>query len=221
MCCYLTVLAGLLTVAPVQACSTIYSYSASQPDSTTDWIQTFSLPQFDPALGELEAVHIEATFYLCADGTIFNKGKNKTTLSVDTASVFSLKLAGDLDPLVASVTVPTQNYKIQPHEFASYGSFVEKITVDRTFTGDDMAAFIGTGLNELIGSTLTDQHVIVKSGNASFTMNTRAGADLTIEYIDSPQPVPEPSTAGFAMVGLACYLGRRKLALLRSGTATR
>ena len=158
----------------------------------TDWTHTFSLRQFDPALGTLDSVYLEATFNITASGTVFNTSSSTANFSVrKLPRLSSLALPGSLGTMPASVTIPVRNYSLPGFGSASYGPFTAQVTVDRTFTGADMASFVGTGFDDLIGSTLTWQTISSQSGSPGASLTTIAGATVSVEYMDTAA-VPRP-----------------------------
>ena len=204
--------AALLIPAPLQGVgSTIHTNLSIQPQTRTEWTHDFILPQFDPSLGTLEAVHLTLDYQVNMSGSLFNPYTTPQDLTFQAGSFLTVTLPGSGLALQPVLMAPAQHYTLAPLDSSSYGSFSLDGSAEITLTGAALASFVGSGNVVLPGRTATEQIRGGSSGKAIFSLTATSGATLTLEYFDTQ--VPEPSSG----VLLAVALGALSLLRRRRG----
>lgn len=198
----------LLLAAGAQAGTVTYTYTATQPDTLTDWSHTFSLAQFNPSLGTLDSVQISVSYDLHTGATIQNNSSKYSQVGIQIGSLFSLTLPNQSTTMSLPVTAASGQYLLAPGTSANYGSFDLSQTANLTLTGAQLEDFIGNGSILLTGHTESWEAISMKGGDTAVVPTTLAGATVTITYNDMPAPVPEPSVAALLLLGLGGLAGR-------------
>jgi hypothetical protein len=204
-------LAALLLYAGPSWAGTIFTYTSVQPETAAEWAHDFSFPQFDPALGTLDSVHITATYDFTTSGSVSNTDQSSKVLWFQAGSLLSLTLPGTLGVLEDAPLGPQIHYKLPAFGSASYGAFSASASTEVILTGAAMASFIGTGTVDLPGQTQTQELLkeIIDGGGGKIdvALATTAGATITLQYFDAQ--VPEPSALALLALG-ACLLPLRR-----------
>ena len=207
-------LALLLRTVPCSAGPTIYTYTSTQPETPADWTHDFLFPKFNPALGTLESVHILASFDINTFGSISNTDQASKVCWFQAASFLTLTLPNALGDLQAATYADNIHYKLPAFSSASYGAYSTNGMAEITLTGAAMTPFIGVGSVDLPADTSTQQILQEMNGGGGkivTSLETSAGALLTLEYYDSQ--VPEPSSCALFAVVIAgrLLLPRKRL----------
>ena len=211
----------LITVVFVSAASAASAaeieYSVDVPMARTNWATTASLPQFDPALGDLEYVNV--FFEGEVEGNARFHNLNATPAHVTTTISAAVML--EVEPsmlLIATAPTVTRNDDLAPFD----GTITFSGPSGRTYTGlydavveqrslstlnNDLSRFIGTG-TVAFPVTSRAQSSVHGPGNLIAQFETFAAADVTVVYGFSP--VPEPATIVLLAMATALVRGRRR-----------
>jgi len=204
-------LVSLAAAGPVSA--GMISHSDSISMQPTDWALSLSVPQFNPALGSLDAVEFQ--FHGDMNGTIFYENEEPAPADVNLLLSASLTLQRpDLTTLISLAP----SHSIMETAPAFDGLLDFSGASGRTYPGiaasdsdsyvtlpmEDLSPYIGLGNVALPCSALGNSSGS-GPGNWTFGFLTNAAADVTVTYHYTP--IPEPAT--FAMASLGCWLGAR------------
>lgn len=198
----------LLLAAGVQAGTVSYTYTATQPDTLTDWSHAFSLAQFNPSLGTLDSVQISVSYDLHTEAAIQNTSSKYSQVGIQIGSLFSLTLPNQSTTLSLALTADSGQYLLAPGGAATYGAYDLSQTTSLTLTGAQLNEFIGDGSISITGHTDSWEAISMKGGDTKVVPTTLAGATVTITYNDMPAPVPEPSVAALLLLGVGGLAGR-------------
>ncbi len=224
------IIALLLITIAFSANADTLSYSGSVPLQRTNWAETISLPQFDPALGTLNSITFTLSTY--AEGICFGENgsiTSPTTLNLILEGNIYLKNGSDVlastfhsfcnetvDVAVGEgITAPLPVFGFTIPGFNGTGpDAVWKTSLDSQFDSNTIfsgfAPYIGTGTIPLD----INASAISKSsggGNVLFIYQVMAEAKASITY--EYTPIPEPSGLVALLTGLTSIAGlvfRRK-----------
>jgi hypothetical protein len=188
----------------------VYSFTSTQPQTTGPWANRFSLPQFDPALGSLEAVRMQVTFNVTVSGSVFNAGNTLQDFGFAYACLMPVTLPQRLGSLLAQPLMQEIHYTLDPGGRASYGPYSATDTKWVEFTGAGMAPFIGTGSILFSAETFAWPCVHGGDGKVEASLTVQSDATFTVKYFDAP--VPEPTSAALLPLALSFAMvaaGRR------------
>ncbi len=215
-------MAGALAVsAGVQAATVTDSFLT--PLSTTELSnETGSLDLFDGSLGNLTSVTVEISAHSVSSTIInntaaqdqtfaYNSGLNfiyDSTLSpLDSVLTGDLLFSPDLQTILADTGGPAT---VASQGSLDLGSKTDDSSRSFTFTGSDLAAFIGAGTFDISCSTQTNSQFVGGGGNLTAAQNTQAQCDGTVTYdYDVANNVPEPAAAWLIGAGLLGFVGFR------------
>jgi len=210
---------GLVMAFGSPAFSATISYSGSVPVTETDWADSVSITQFNPALGTLNSVQIDLDAHVEGSAKFEHRGNKPATVlmylwanvEVQRPDTSLLVGASPIQTTIDSVTkfdgtVDFGGTSGRTHDGLSGNQSNSTVTSDAA----DLALFIGTGsivlpvlANAASGAT--------GSGNMLFDFLTNASADVTVTY---DYTVPEPSAliglAGMGLVGVGMWVRRRR-----------
>ena len=172
-----------------------------------------SFEQFDPALGTLIEVNLSYNFQMTAWGLVVNSAQ------LDPALVDFMVTAS------VAFTAPSYTEFDIGNDFhtalVNAGALETILLEDRDGVGNtiaDQAPYYGIGSVEVTASyTDFTRSIFVQAGTPEFVSVDTATmtVDITLEYIFTPAPVPEPSSLallGLAGVGGAVGAWRRRRA---------
>ncbi|WP_218083115.1 choice-of-anchor E domain-containing protein [Anthocerotibacter panamensis] len=203
----------LALLAPVGAAHAVtLTFTASQPQTPTEFSVPLSVQRFDPTLGILNSVTVSFSSSIFADLALTNNATTSQTFSVD--AFVRLTLAGPgLSPnLVSTPTASTGDITL-----GSGGStLVQGITANafasRNVASPLFGAFIGTGNLNYTLSTLAGTTIFGGGGQIVAAQSTTAGGLLTVVYDFTPTNVPEPATIfGTLAFGAFGFASRKRL----------
>jgi hypothetical protein len=196
---------GLLPTAQAATAT----YSATHSPSTPDWSDTFTLQAFNPNLGSLQSVYIQATETLSVSGSVYNSGPNSESFTFNAGSYLALTLPGTLGFLQPSPAGGSQPYTLASGATGIYSPLdtSDSAHANYTFTGD-LAWFIGTAALNLPGTAHGTYQIVGGNGNIVPSLNKVCGATVQVQYTYAP--VPEPSAAALLALGAATLLWRRR-----------
>ena len=177
--------------------------------SLTDWANTLSFQQFNPALGTLNSVTIDLSASLSTVITITNAsgssssgfGLTQVELTVDDAG-------NNLNNPVITLTSPIFSYSLGAGGTATSGTITQSGTSSDTYLNPlVIAEFTGTGFFALDASTFTQTLLSNTGGNtyASQVTDAELGGSVTYDYT-----VPEPATIAMLSLGFVGMLRRRR-----------
>ena len=197
----------LLTASEAKAATETFTFP--HPPSTTEWSDTFVLQQFNPALGSLQSVFIEATESVTINGAVNNTATVPESFTFRAGSQLILTLPGTLGSLLPSPLASAQAFNLASGGSALYGPVNASDTASSTYTlPADMASFIGAGTLNLPGVTQSQELIAGGGGNITAILNTVAGATVEVQYTYSA--VPEPGSLVLLALGGAVMLLRRR-----------
>ena len=188
--------------AASEAKATTLTYTDTFPASTTEWSHNFSLPLFDPALGTLQSVYVQADENLTMSGTVQNHATGPESVSIRTGSLLTVTLPGSLGFLQPAPLASAQLYNLSAGGSAPYGPVSASDSVNYTYTAPaDMASFVGTGSFTLPAFTQTQLRISGGGGNINVVLTTLAGADVEVQYVYQPnsEPVPDCGATGWLL----------------------
>ncbi|RIK37537.1 MAG: hypothetical protein DCC55_23950 [Chloroflexi bacterium] len=154
----------------------------SGPVTPTNWSGTLALPQFDPALGELNAVRIAVEGFVQGDVQYENTGPNAALISATHSVTIHVTLPNNL--AVESIPSTTRVELVPPFDnvldFDGLSGRTFSISntkeISLTLTGAvDMAPFIGTG-NVSIPALASGISFIRGPGNLSALLRAQAAS---------------------------------------------
>lgn len=202
---------GLVAAGPVSA--GMISHSDSISMQPTDWSLSLSVPQFDPALGTLDAV--EFLLQGSLNGTIFYENEEPAPANVNLLLSASIGLQR---PDFTALISLTPSHSIMDTAPAFDGLLDFGGLSGRTYLGvtasdsdsyvtlpmEDLSPYIGLG-NVVLPCGALGNSSGSGPGNWTFGFLTNAAAEVTVTYHYTP--IPEPAT--FAVVSLGCWLCAR------------
>ncbi len=169
------------------------NYHLSFPTQATRWGATQTIPQFDPSLGTLTSVDVQAV--TTATTTVRVENLDSAPAAIHTVVSGGVALAG---PSFAPVTTPFS--LDQTFNAAAFDGTIDfdgpsgKSFAPQTITGNlsktftaaaDLAPFVGTGTATFnAAAQAADTHT--GSGNLVLSVSTVAGADVTVVYHYTP-----------------------------------
>jgi|GEM_PF-1566353 len=185
--------ATLFSFAAASALAAEVSYSVEAPLEFTDWEELVTLPQHDPAVGELQEVRLTFEAFNLANSAVENRDDVPVTITISARA--DVYLAGTAFGFLSTLS-PTVSWVNELGAFDGFVDFagasgafnptelVGEIDVLEWTTGTSgFASFIGTGeLTFGLGATALPPQV---TGAQSFVggANLQAGALLTVTYV--------------------------------------
>ena len=211
---------AVLGLTAAAASAATVSFSDTVALTTTNWTDSLSITQFDTSLGTLNNVMVTLEGTVQGEANAESLDAAPATITLDlsaliTASTALLGNVGTVLPIVSqSVNLSSFDGGI---DFAGTSGFATGVvsasdTDMSTFTGSDMAEFIGGG-TVAIDLTANGQSTGSGAGNLITQFLTSASATVTVKYDfdEAVAAVPLPASAlllGAALFGLG--FSRRK-----------
>ena len=101
-----------LLLAASEAMAVTLTYTDVYPPGTTEWSHNFVLQQFNPALGSLQSVYIEANESVDINGTVQNTSTGPQSFTFRAGSLLTVTLPGTLGFLQPSPLALAQAYNL-------------------------------------------------------------------------------------------------------------
>ena len=180
------------------------------PDSATDWTKDFSITQFNPALGTLEAVNISVTG--AANTTVEAANLGATSAFVDTTQIttFTLVVQGSTSDLIIATTPVNESLSLGANDgndafTGNSGTIVQGHAATpgvsawaselQLTSASDLALFTGTGTETLDFSADGTSQV---SGSADLLTQLldQAGGTVTVSYVYSTPDISNELIGG-------------------------
>jgi hypothetical protein len=211
---------GLVMAFGSTAFSATISYSGSVALTETDWADSVSITQFNPALGTLNSVQINVDAHLEGSARFEHRGNKPATITMGVWADFQVQrpdasyLVGASPGLFADELVTNFDGTLDfgGTSGRTYDPFSADLSnAEVTSDAADLALFTGTG--DIVLPVRADATSgAMGSGNLLLDVQTLASAGVTVTY--DYAPVPEPSAlvglAGMGLVGLGMWVRRRR-----------
>jgi hypothetical protein len=195
----------------VQAAYVTYSHTTAT--TSVPFVDTFTLPTFNTALGTLQSVTISTTSTISATIQIYNIDGPNTPYSSAYATVPVFVTAPDGTVLDDSTTVVDNNGGVLASGLNSVGTYTSSTTSSTTITsnlgvyetpGGVPAAFSAAFMGASFGGTTTALGLVFFGGTAT------AGGTTTITYTYAPNAIPEPASLAMLGLGLGSLVAFRR-----------
>lgn len=183
----------------------------------TDWTDVLDLPQFNSALGNLQAVTLDLFGNLTGTAKAESLNNTAASITLNLQATLQLRSPDDLNTvLVQTMPLVQQSFSAASHDGVANYAGASGITYtglagnarqSATFTdAATLALFTGSGLLHAPVSALGASYY-AGPGNVITSFRTQAGAYATVTYQFTPSAVPEPGTwvlllAGLGAIGL-------------------
>jgi hypothetical protein len=202
----------------------LYSDSDSFTDQTTELLGSpvLTVDKYNGA-GTVTSVVVTLTAMLKSEGVVTNNAAQSQSFGTETRVLqFDLTpgagapgVLASLQPFSVAQLIGSQNYvDLAPGVPAAFGPFSINGSDSDTYTGGDIAGFLGAGTFSMNPFTQILTSLIGGGGNIAFDIKTLASATLKVEYFGT-RVIPEPSTfilTGLGLVGLGLARRVRKSA---------
>lgn len=178
------------------------THTANFPSTVTDWTQNASVPQFNPAAGQLRSVEIRASASITSAIKAESLDSEAATITATVAGTLTITAPNGRE-VAAAPTVNAGSFDAAPydgetdfagpsgHDFGSHTA-----TDANTVTISDpsaLAAYVGSGSVNFRGAVVATSRT-TGSGNVMNVVNTVAAGEITVTYRYAP-PVCLPPGA--------------------------
>ena len=165
-----------------QAQTIVYTYSRCSRKHWQNGAGTSSSRSSIPALGVLESVRITASYGITTSGSVSNMDQRSRVFQVQAGSRLSLDLPASLGVLEVTPFAQRVRFKLPGLSSAAYGSYSPNSSVQLTFSGADLAPFLGTGTLSFPGQTSPQDLLTGGGGQIAPFPHHHASATITVEY---------------------------------------
>lgn len=192
------------------------SYMDTIPLQSTNWVNSVSIPKFNPALGFLDSIELKLKGNV--EGSIEFESLDAGPATVTTSLAAMIQLKRPDNSLITAVT-PNFNTSDNVTAFDGVIDFgggsgrsyfdlnaMELSTYDSPPPLSDLALFTGVG-NILLPVQATAVSTAGGAGNLLAAFVTNAGATVMVTY---NYTIPEPATMGLMSLGALGLLRRRR-----------
>jgi hypothetical protein len=200
---------GLFAIASGrEAKADFETFTATVPQTTTDFTVPLLIQGFDPALGTLTKVMLTWSVSGSMNGTVTNTSTGAQNFTVAENSTLKLYLGSDLTvpPLSSPGLSAMQTYTNLGSGITSpFGPYMpSSLDGPNTYTSASnpmiFNGFISAGTVAFTVDTMTKLNIDGGGGNVLSAILTTAGGTLTVRYDFTP--VPEPSSIALSLVGV-------------------
>ena len=197
-----------LSVAAASAATIEYTDSVSV--TTTDWIETLSITQFDASLGNLTSVMVTLDGGVEGSANAESLDNAASTVTLDLQAEINASTAG-LGNVGTVLPVVSTSYDFTAFDLTiDFGGTSGAMTGQVSASDQDMNTFTGADMNEFIGGGFIDIEVSAEgdsdatgSGNLITQFQTQALASVTVKYTYDAAVSTVPLPAGALLLGTA------------------
>jgi hypothetical protein len=176
----------------------------------TDWINTLSLPQFDPSLGHLDSVQIDLTASMLTILTVTNYSPTGSSGSSKTHLTLAFEDSGDyLKSPTIDMLSGTFAYTLGGGQNLTSGTLTKTSGFSNIYTSPAvLSQFTGLGVVSLTATAATETYLSNVGGNTTANQDTRASTSAAVTY--KYTSTPEPATLALLAAGFLGILRRRR-----------
>lgn len=194
----------------------VYDTSLATQTATT-WSGTFSVPQFNSALGTLNEVEVWFTTAATASPSLYNGNPFQATVVTSLSAGVNAYAAFNggpntlfqNTPVALSVPPPAGGFTIAPgatvNPIPGWTYPAAATLTDYVTYNAGLGYFTGNGNVTMNTSVYGNSSANETGGLFTPTWNTTAGETLEVQYDYTVSPVPEASAVG-VMAGVGCLL---------------
>jgi hypothetical protein len=191
------------------------SYTNNIGETLTDWTNTVSLEQFNPAIGTLNSVQITVQSDLDTTLTVQNVSPTSSSGSAITQLKQYLQTGSFTfftNALVLDYASPDFEYTLPSFQVLSSGDLLANYSVTSNPLTDNstLTAFTGTSFVDFTTYTFARSFLANTGGNTGAGQTTQSDLHTIVIYGFTPYPTPEPSVLALCGFGLAAISFARR-----------
>lgn len=196
----------LVVVLAAGANADTISFSGSVPLATTNWANSITFPQFNPALGTLDSIQFILNGHVEGSAGFENKDNEPATITMDLQAMLRLRRPDSSVLVLTLPVVSTIDNVLAWDGIDDYAGDSGETYLNLAANSSDsaissspadIALFTGIG-SIILPVTANGASTGSGAGNLLLQFSTFASADATVIYTYT---VPEPAAAG--LLGLA------------------
>lgn len=220
----------LSNVSPANAIILTFQTSSftnqiTELDGEANGFPLLTVNRYTPLAGEtVTSVIVTITANLASSGTVTNNNPSTSTFRVTSlagqydfnplaGAPAALTAFGTFSPIPSGTAIGTQQLFSSVPVGATRPFSLQTVSgsASQTFTGTDIAGFLGSGSYSYAPLTSIGTVVSGGGGNIAANIATFAGGTLTVQYEGTSVPVPFDFNPAIGIVTLGIYFGTSKL----------